>query len=109
MRYEPFFRQTTRQGIGSIASTEFGTVRFSDISLERAIGLWEKGFPYLALTAEGARKLYGDLPPAERIALLKKCRTPEEVAAMVATWKKPTQAVLFAQENRLKELEPPQG
>lgn len=104
MSYKPFFEKTTRPGIGAVNSTEFGRVEFKSLTLGRAVQLWHQGCPYIALTPEGARKLFGDMPAAERISLLKKCRTPQEVAAIVALSRTPTKAMKEAEAKRLNEL-----
>lgn len=104
MSFTPQFRKVLRPGVSAVAVEGFGRVVFGTLGLKRAKQLWEQGFPHLSLTREGAQELYGDLNPAERIALLKKCRTPEEVAAVLSLVKQPGKALKEAAEARLNEL-----
>lgn len=107
MPFTPYFRKAIRKGVSAVHTEHFGRVAFRALGVKRAKELWEQGFPHLELTREGAQHLYGDLNAAQRTELLKKCRTPEEVAAVVALTKQPSKALKEAAEKRLQEVAPP--
>ena len=82
----------------------FGLVRFRELPLARAQAMWEKGMGYVRITAEGAKVLYADKTVQERVALLAKCRTVEEVEAILAV--KPGAQIRKAADVRILELTP---
>lgn len=69
-------------GARGVHTREHGVVQFKSITGESAKELWETGFEFLRLTNQGAKELFANTTASERILLLARCRTPEEVAAL---------------------------
>lgn len=100
--YPHYFSLVARPGIKGVVTSAFGRVLFNKVREVQAKHLWLGGFPYLHITAEGARALFDGTTLEQRKALLDLCRTPKEVAAIVGI--KPGKAIEKAGEDRLAEL-----
>ncbi len=105
--YPHLFTLTARTGIRSVGTRDWGTVTFRRITEDSAKQYWLSGFPYLHITAAGARHYFAEATLDERKQLLELCRTPQEVLAIRDI--KQGKAIDKAAEARLRALgeEPP--
>jgi len=101
--YPTHFTLTARKGLRGVEMREWGSITFSRISPAFAEKLWLGGFPYLHITAEGAKHYFAEATLEERKQLLELCRTPAEVLAIRDI--KPGKAIDKAAQARIAFLE----
>jgi len=65
---------------GRVVTTQFGEIDFSadSIGIEIIKALYENGFPYLEITAEGKAELYGTISKMENTEIVKPRRVKNQ-------------------------------
>lgn len=99
-----YFSLGARKGIRVVVLPGHGTVDLRAATVKTAQRLWEEGSPYFRITAEGAKKCYGDWPADALRDLMSMCRSEVEVQAILKL-KKSNKALQAAGADRIRELE----
>lgn len=85
-----------------IDTPQFGLVDFRSLSDARALEIWQIGFEFIGISADGAKKYFSKLNSSELVELIKTRLDPTDVILLAGI--KKTKSVEKAKIARLIEL-----
>jgi len=91
-----------------IDGVKYGKVNMSSLTVDEARDLWDRGFPNLALTREGASQLYKGKKVSEVCALIKKANSSQDVMSLMSL-KPKSSTVQTAGREKLDEIYEAEG